>query len=423
MNWAGWVLRGIALSGAAALAGVIGGLVALTVPLPAAIAPKTEPLALEDLWKQGLLNYPIDRPVNILVMGIDLPLDLPDSAASNDVFAGRSDAMLLLRVDPAKETISVLSIPRDTQVDIPGEGVEKVNYANVAGGAKLAAQVVSQNLDGVTIDRYVRISTGAFREMVDLLGGVHVFVPEDMKYVDQTQKLKIDLRQGWQTLNGDQAEQFARFRADGNGDIGRVQRQQQMIRALREKLADPMIVTRLPQAIALFQKYIDTNLSPEEMLSLASFGLNLEQDNFRMVMLPGRFSAPDEYMASYWLIDRDAKEQVMQEFFDISSIASISQPSFTNTRIAVQNASNDPDLGSRAAAYLQSQGFSNVYVIDDWPDPQSKTQIIVQRGDLQGATMLENMIGVGQVVSASTGDLESDFTLRLGADWKERSKI
>jgi LCP family protein required for cell wall assembly len=420
-----WLLRSLMLGGTAVLSAAVGGLLALTTPLPAAIEPQSsKPVSLENIWQQGLGGYRIDRPINILVMGIDLPLDLPDNAVSSDVFAGRSDTMLLLHVDPASQTVSVLSIPRDTQVSIPGEGVEKINYANVVGGSKLAAQVVSQNLSGVTIDRYVRVSTEAFRGLVDLLGGVRVFVPEDMKYTDETQRLYIDLKQGWQTLDGKQAEQFARFRQDDKGDIGRVQRQQQLIRALRENLASPAMVTRLPQAIALFQKYIDTNLSPEEMLSLASFGLGLQKDNLRMVMLPGRFSTPDEFVASYWLMDETAKDQVMNEFFSISSIADVGQQSnFTNTRIAIQNASSDPELGGRAAAYLQSQGFSNVYVVEDWPDRQPQTQIIVQRGDLQGATLLENMLGIGQVVSASTGDLQSDFTLRIGDDWEMRSKV
>ncbi|NJR65949.1 MAG: LCP family protein [Leptolyngbyaceae cyanobacterium CRU_2_3] len=249
----------------------------------------------------------MSRPINVLVMGIDLPLDLPENTPSKDVFSGRSDTMLLVHLDPDKNTVNVLSIPRDTQVDLPGEGIEKINYANVVGGSKMAAQVVSQNLNGVTIDRYVRISTGAFRELVDLLGGVDVFVPQDMQYVDQTQNLHIDLKKGQQTLSGKQAEEFARFRHDDKGDIGRVQRQQQLIRALRDKLKNPTLVARLPQAIELFQKYIDTNLSPEEMLSLVGFGLGLKQDDFRMVMLPGRFSTPEEFVASYWLMDTNSK--------------------------------------------------------------------------------------------------------------------
>ncbi|NJN57078.1 MAG: LCP family protein [Leptolyngbyaceae cyanobacterium SL_5_9] len=352
-------------------------------------------------------------------MGIDRVPDVP--ADSPEVLNGRSDTMLLVQVDPADNSINVLSIPRDTQVEIPGVGLTKINHANMLGGDSLAARVVSRNLNGVTIDRYVRVSTEAFRELVDLLGGVEVFVPQPMSYTDETQKLYIDLEQGWQTLNGDEAEQFARFRSDGNGDIGRVQRQQQLIRALRDRITSPAVIPKLPEAIQLIQKYVDTNLSLEEMLALANFGMALEQDNFRMVMLPGRFSTPDEFVASYWITDTDAVDQVMQEYFQVPSITrSQEHRALNNLHIAVQNASGEPRLGSQVADYLQDQGFDNVYVIQDWPDHQFQTDIIVQRGNMRGAALLENVLGLGRVVSASTGDLQSDLTIRVGEDWADR---
>jgi LCP family protein required for cell wall assembly len=431
LGWSRWVLRGFLVGLTASVSAAIGAVLILAAPLPINNqSAAQQPLSLQNLWRKSF-RYQITRPVNVLVMGIDLPLNLPDdrpSAAdshpSKAVFAGRSDTMLLVRIDPDQETANLLSIPRDTQVYIPGEGVEKINYANSAGGSKLAGQVVSSTLNGVTIDRYIRVSTGAFRELVDLLGGVRVFVPERMQYEDVTQKLKIDLQPGWQTLNGNQAEQFARFRDDGNGDIGRVQRQQQLIRALREKMASPALLPRIPQAIQLFQKYIDTNLSFEEMLSLADFGLGLEQNNFHMVMLPGRFSMPDEFVASYWLMDQNGKDQVMQEYFDVGAGAlTHSQTSQTDLRIAIQNASDDPHLGNKMAAYLQSKGFNNTYLIQDWADHEAKTQIIAQTGDLQSASALETVLGVGQVVSASTGDLQSDLTIRVGNDWAKQSGI
>ena len=419
-----WLFRSFALGLTALTSATIGAVLVLITPLPSAIAPRSrQPFSLNELWRQGF-RYQITRPVNVLVMGIDLPLDLPEGISSDDVFAGRSDTMLLLRVNPDTQSVNVLSIPRDTQVEIPGLGIEKINYANVEGGPTLAAQVVSRTLNGVTIDRYVRVSTGAFRELVDLMGGIEVDVPERMEYVDNTQKLKIDLQSGRQVLNGEQAEQFARFRNDANGDIGRVQRQQQLIRALREKLSSPAVITRIPQAVELFQKYIDTNLTIEEMVALADFGLDLDQGNFRMVLLPGRFSTPSEAIASYWILDAAAKDQVMQEHFEVSSIASISQGTDPrDLRVAVQNASDNPQLGSQVAAFLQGQGFDNVYVIEDWVEPQPQTQIIAQRGDLESAEMMGTTLGLGEIVSASTGDLSSDLTIRVGNDWIEQPRI
>jgi polyisoprenyl-teichoic acid--peptidoglycan teichoic acid transferase len=415
-----WLLWSFVFLLTAIVSGTLGAVAVLTTPLVAMVAPHAErqDFSIKDLLRQSL-RYQVTRPVNILVMGIDRVPDIQGN--SPEVFSGRSDTMLLVRLDPRNKTVSVLSIPRDTQVDIPGTGLAKINQSNAQGGAGLAARVVSHTLDNIVIDRYVRISTEAFREMVDLLGGVEVYVPLPMLYDDNTQNLHIDLSKGWQTLNGDQAEQFARFRADGNGDIGRVQRQQLLIRALRDRLTSPAVLPKLPQAIDLLQKYIDTNLSLEEMLALANFGLNLEQDNFRMAMLPGRFSTPQEYIASYWIMDSDGMNQVMQSYFqqDGGGITRTDQP-LNGLRIAVQNASGHPELGHRVAAYLQAQGFTNVYVIQDWGDQQRQTQVIAQRGDLEGADRLKSSLGLGQIVPASTGDLESDFTIRIGEDWLQR---
>jgi LCP family protein required for cell wall assembly len=313
----------------------------------------------------------------------------------------------------------MLSIPRDTQVEIPGVGIAKINDANVEGGPALAARVASRTLNDVKIDRYVRVTTDAFRELVDLVGGIEVFVPYQMRYVDATQNLNINLEPGWQTLNGDQAEQFARFRKDQYGDIGRVQRQQALLKALRQRLTSPAVIPRLPEAIRVIQQYVDTNLSLEEMLALVGFSLDLKQDDFKMVLLPGRFSAPKEYVASYWIVDSTRRDRVMREYFNQipawSSLDVIRSPE--RVRIAIQNATNDPTISRRVAQYLAQRNFHNVYIVHNWPDPQRQTQIIVQQGDLEAAATLKKALGVGRVEASSTGDLESDITIRVGEDW------
>ena len=233
----------------------------------------------------------------------------------------------------------MLSIPRDTRVDFPGMSIPKINQANADGGATLAARVVHHTLNNVPIDRYVRVTTGAFRELVDLVGGVDVFVPERMSYQDNTQNLHIDLAPGWQTLNGEKAEQFARFRNHNNGDIGRVQRQQALLKSLRARLQTPAMVPRLPKLIRVLSKYIDSNLSLEETLALGTFGLTLQQDNFKMVLLPGRFSNPREYSASYWIMDSMGKDRIMRDYFAQESTHTLlaANPSANELRIAIQN--------------------------------------------------------------------------------------
>lgn len=192
-----WFFWSAAFVLTATISASLGATLALVTPLSPFLAPLQGFGAKNDLWRRGF-QYKIARPINILIMGIDRVPDAPKN--SREVFAGRSDTMLLLRLDPRDNTVKMLSIPRDTQVDIPGVGIDKINDANVKGGPALTARVVSRTLNDVPIDRYVRVTTEAFRELVDIVGGIEVYVPYPMQYVDQTQNLKIDLAQGWQTL-------------------------------------------------------------------------------------------------------------------------------------------------------------------------------------------------------------------------------
>ena len=362
-------------------------------------------------------------------MGLDEAHDV--EGATPDDLVGRTDTMLLVRVDPEEKVVNVLSIPRDTRVEIPGYGIEKINQANFEGGAELAAQTVMHNFDNVEIDRYVRVSTTAFQEIVDLVGGIEVLVPKAMQYEDKTQGLVIDLEPGLQNLSGDEAEQFARFRQDSYGDIGRVQRQQILLKALRQRIASPTVLPKLPQIIRVLQKRIDTNLNLEEMLALAGFGLNLETKDLQMVLLPGEFSDPEEYGASYWLADYTASSDLMRTYFDAQPAELVAdaygnstnyyeQPSdwaLSGLRIAIQNATDDQYASYSMAEYLREEGYNNVYVGRDWSDVNRKTSIIAQRGDVGSARAIGSSLDLGQVVSDSTGDIESDITIRVGEDW------
>jgi LCP family protein required for cell wall assembly len=365
-----------------------------------------------DLWEK-IIPYHLSRPINILVMGIDR---VPNARlGSLEAISGRSDTLLLLRFNPSDRSLRILSIPRDSRVEIPGVGFAKINDANVRGGPALAEQVVSKTLNEVAIDRYVRVTTDAFKELIDLVGGVEVFVPHPMSYTDMTQKLNINLEAGWQTLNGEQAEQFARFRKDRYGDIGRVQRQQILLKALEKRLYQPTILPRLPEITRLLHQYVDTNLTLEEILGLVNFGRSLRKDDIKMVMLPGRFSQVDEYDASYWLISSRGRDRVMQEYFDLKT-GTISKRSPQHLRVAIQNATDNPDLTHRIVNYLASHNIHNVHLLQDSLQLLPETEIIVQQGDLEAAKTLKSVLGTGRVEASSTGDLDSDLTIRVGGD-------
>jgi hypothetical protein len=249
-----------------------------------------------------------------------------------------------------------------------------------------------------------------------------------MSYTDTAQKLKINLAQGWQTLNGEQAEQFARFRNDGLGDIGRIQRQQSLIQAIRNRLASPSVFVRLPQIVRLMQKYVDTNLNYEEILTLANFGLQLERDTFKMVMLPGSSSSEQGDLRSYWILDTVGVDRIITQYLNLGvpdlAQGRLRNPSESvlpkNLKIAVQNASSKPTTAKTVAEFVRKQGFFNVSVVQDSPQKERQSQIIVQQGDLEAANLLQKALGGGKIEASSTGEINSDLTLRVGEDWVKR---
>ncbi|MEB3144604.1 MAG: LCP family protein, partial [Cylindrospermopsis raciborskii 1523720] len=307
-----WLLFVIGMGGIAVLSGLAGALLAVSDSTPleqANLTPEQASVfARNPISGNGWQFSQLTRPVNILVMGMSvLPPDIqnPPDQTKNlgyfpqlNSFDGFSDVMLLIKFDPETKKVVMLSIPKDTRTEIEGVGTRKINSANVKGGPALTAKTVSNLLGGVAIDRYIRINVLGVGKLIDALGGITVYVPKDMKYQDDSQHLYINLKAGKQHLSGDQALQLLRFRDDALGDIGRIQRQQMVLRALFEQSVNGATLTRFPEILETIKEHINTNLSIEELIALLGFGTGTNRSNIEMLMLPGGFSENGKYGAS-----------------------------------------------------------------------------------------------------------------------------
>jgi polyisoprenyl-teichoic acid--peptidoglycan teichoic acid transferase len=410
-----WLLLGFT----AILSGSAGAFLAAILPrpiLPPSLSAEEQAAFRPDALRAAAL----DRSLHILILGLDRPDPALLGTGDQDRFNTRSDTILLARFDPQARRITVLSIPRDTRVRLPGFGVAKINAANVVGGPALTAQVVSQLLGGIPIDRYVRLNTEALEALIDAVGGVEVYVPEPMHYVDRTQQLFITLQPGWHRLNGKQAHHFARFRHDqlGLGDIGRVQRQQELLRALSRELLSPAVWPRIPKVLQVVRAHLDTNLTWEEVLSLAKFLLTYGGDRMDLVLLPGRFSQAGEFATSYWLPDLAGIRRVAATHFGLEAEVTPIPPQ--HLRIAVQNATGKPGMARRMVQELVRQGYAQAFAVEDSPRVLPRTEILAQSGDREGARQVRAAIGLGELRVESTGVLNSDVTIRLGQDWVEQ---
>lgn len=381
----------------------------------------------------GFIPGTLNQPTNILVLGIDNS-GHPHQGKFTPVeaLAGNSDTMLLVRLLPATHEVNVLSIPRDTLVHLNQVGIDKINDANVRGGAKLAAATVSELLNGVAIDRYVRIDTEGFIHLVDALGGVEVNIPKAMNYTDKTQHLNIHFQAGRQILNGQHLQEYVRFRHDALGDIGRVQRQQEVLKDILSTLLQPKSIEKIPQILQVVKENVDSDLSVEEMLALAGTVFRSDRHHLHLVMLPGRFSEKSEYRLSYWISDPKATSKILARYFDIqtpdTTIAqeniSPSQP--TNFKIAVINAPNQAESASNVVTFLRKHGFNNSYVahpaLETTAESTATTQIIAEHGNPDAANTVANTLGTGQVEVASVGDILSDVTIVVGQDLLNKLK-
>jgi LCP family protein required for cell wall assembly len=436
-----WLWFWVGMSGIAMVSATAGALLAVSLnstPLQQAqLSPQDEAVFDGDRISGGGLRFSeLTRPVNLLVMGMSvLPPDVqnPPEETKNlrylpqvNSFDGLADVMLLVKFDPETKKIVMLSVPRDTRTEIEGYGMKKINAANVEGGPALTARTVSNLLGGAGIDRYVRINVLGVAKLLDALGGVTVYVPKDMKYQDDSQHLYINLKAGKQHLNGEQTMQLLRFRHDELGDIGRIQRQQMVMRALMDQTLNPATVAQLPKVLEVVKDHIDTNLTVEELVALMGFGVRTNRSNMQMLMLPGRFSEKSEFDASYWLPNKNGIAKLMAQHFGLESEqeqqATATDPG--SLRVAIQDSTGGDRSNLRPLiTALEKSGYRNIYIAKAWGEPLDVTHIVAQQGDGDSAESIRDTLGFGEVRVESTGNLGSDISIQVGQDWLQQKSI
>ena len=232
--------------------------------------------------------------VNILLMGID--------RRPGEPFISRTDSMIVISINPETEKVSMLSVPRDLYVMLPGRGRDRINTAyvygstgnNPAGGAALAMQTIEYNL-GIPINHYVLVDFSAVTNGIDLLGGVDVNVPytiNDPTYPSMNYGYDpLYIPAGLQHFDGTTALKYARTRHQDT-DFGRARRQQQLILAVRDKAVGLGIGSMLQQAPAFYQQLeqgIRTDLSLEQMIRLATTLSGIPAENIHTQVLDQRY--------------------------------------------------------------------------------------------------------------------------------------
>jgi len=208
-----------------------------------------------------------------------------------DQIQSNTDTIMLARYDAVEHNVNVISIPRDTLVNVPSK-VKKINtvYYNDNGGIEALMDEV-QDIAGFRPDSYVVVDTSAFEKIIDTLGGVYFDVPVDMDYEDPTQNLSIHIQKGYQWLNGENALKVYRFRHGyAMGDIDRLEVQHNLIKACAEQMLKLGNITKLYSAAKIISENSETNLSYGNMQWYAQEFLKMSMENINIMTLPGDYS-------------------------------------------------------------------------------------------------------------------------------------
>ncbi len=274
------------------------------------------------------IQGPMSKIIHPVSLGKDIPLQKP--LPSDNSVAGKvwnillmgsdndgkfnfpdvlTQVMMIAHIDTIHNTVTLVSIPRDSWVYVPQVGgMHKIDQAFFLGanqhnsfddGVRLARQTIEQDY-GITIDRYAWVGLQGFVNVINTLGGVNINVTHpivDDAYPDDTgtnvqnpyDYKRLYLAPGPQHLNGEQALEYVRSRhADLIGDIGRTQRQQQVLEAVKQELNLTTVIPNIPQLFSDMSGYLYTDISEQEMIGFAAFGRGFSTNKIQSVTLgPG----------------------------------------------------------------------------------------------------------------------------------------
>lgn len=240
---------------------------------------------------------------NILIIGSD----------TRGEESARSDTIMIVQYHPGKHSYKLISIMRDTYVNIPGHGKNKINAAFAFGGPELLRQTIKDNFN-IDTQYYAIVDFEGFVKLIDeaFPQGVTIEVEKEMN-----EYINVPLKPGVQQLNGEELLGYVRFRHDAMGDFDRVKRQQKVLKEAADQFVSLQTLAKLPKLIGVMQPFISTNLEPSDFIYIGKdyfVSSNREIDTLRIPVegkfYPQRISGVGEVLQA----DLEANAQAAEEF-------------------------------------------------------------------------------------------------------------
>ena len=384
-------------------------------------------------------------PIQVLLMGV-----------STDNGGKLTDTIMIGSYDPKTQNASLLSIPRDTFVGKnpqTGTGSDKINSLYQKGPEKTLEKV--NELTGLDIKYYMVIDNQALIKLVDVIGGVEFYVPDDMDYDDTSQDLHIHLKKGLQLLDGDKAEQLVRFRKNNDGttysgdhekdDYGRMSTQREFIIETVKQTIQAKNILKIKDIIDIAYEYVETNLSISIVKDYVPYAINVNIDGIQSAVLPGGSYGPST-TPSYplWFFVADKKEtaklieqlygseeevidETTEEIVDNEEnpnttetpVVEINKDDASDVKIELLNGTSSKDVLTKVKKHLTNQGYKVISTTST--TTTSKTTIINKTDvDEKFTNNIKDVLGVGNISTSSVSSSNVDITIIIGKDYNEQ---
>ena len=350
------------------------------------------------------------EPISVLLMGSSQNL---------------TDTIMIGRYDPQTQKAYLISVPRDSFVGdskYRASASDKINSLYQGKHPEKTLEAVNK-LTGLDLKYYMLVDTDALKALVDAIGGVYFDVPINMKYRDKKQGLNINLKKGYQLLDGDKAEQVVRFRHNqdgtsysseyGDNDIGRMKTQRNFLKAVMQQTLKPANVLKIGDFLGIAEKYTETNIPFDMLKQYIPFAVNFSTDSLETDSLPGT----PEKCNGVWLfiVDKDAAQKYIEELNQKLAGTEVADEDTSKISIELLNGSGKKANATTVTEKLKAKGYKVSKVRT--ANSTSKTSII-NKGNISETTLnnLKEILGTGAITTSST-ESSVDITIILGQDY------
>ena len=353
-----------------------------------------------------------NAPVNILILGTDIGnVKQVDNQGDK-----RTDTIMVANYNPQNKTLHIVSIPRDTLINVNGKNA-KINAAYEIGGyPKIKSEV--ENILNVNINYMVKIDYNAFDEIIDAIGGVDMKIERNMIYDDETQNLHINFKAGETAhLDGKKAEEFFRWRKnnDGsgfaNGDLDRIENQHKFISSVVDKCTSPLMIFRIPGIMSAIGNNVETNMSALDVLSYGTKFMGLKKDNVIMSTIAGTPKMLNGQ--SYLIYDKNANKNLLSSLTSSEAPSSsknlTSSESKSDIKIKILNGTKTSGLAAKEAEKLKNAGYTKVDTGNT--ETNEKSVILSNDNDNDDVNKIKQALNINEVDKKESKSEYNDYDI------------